>query len=79
MTTKVGPISGYDPRSAIGPASNFAPQGFTEGYNPPSHNVERNVNVNAFIDAYWSELRRENLIDLALDAASEVVVAHGNA
>jgi len=46
----VGPISGYDPRSAIGPASNFAPQGFTDGYNPPSRNGERTVN--AFIDAY---------------------------
>lgn len=46
----VGPITGYDPRSAIGPASNYAPQGFTDGYNPPSRNGERTVN--AFIDAY---------------------------
>ena len=50
MTTMIGPISGYDPRSAIGPASNFAPQGFMDGYNPPSRNGERTVN--AFIDAY---------------------------
>lgn len=45
MTSFVGPITAYDPRSAVGPASNFRQQGFTDGYNPPSRNGERTVNA----------------------------------
>jgi len=59
MTTMVGPITAYDPRSAIGPASDYAPQGFIDGYNPPSRNGERTVN--AFIDAYQKNETAEEL------------------
>ena len=45
----IGPVTSYDPRSAIGPTSDLLSNGFFDGYNPPSRNGEQVVNC--FVDA----------------------------
>ena len=56
-TAYIGPVTSYDPRSAIGPTSDLLSNGFFDGYNPPSRNGEQVVNC--FVDASeWNNVVR---------------------